>query len=236
MISSNNLCHLQSPLPNENNNPMKISDFKDYLKKYDKKELFQNNSSAEIEMFGSEKLIQRKRENEMNQKSNISLNISVESYSESPLNQRKVFDNLLKKNSTTFKILTRNAKNVIIPIEEIKKLEDDQTQTPLPHFIPRSTRNQANKTINEQNDIMEQGSNLLKSYLNQVKKEYKNNSLIDNSMEKKQNNLSKSNISDSFEFAVVKKNRKSIEEEEGGLFTFIPIKNKKTNLKIGSKK
>ena len=186
--------------------PQNVESFKNYLKKYDKKELFQSASFNEIQMYGSEKLLERKKELQFLDH-HQSLELSMESV-ESPENRRNFGKNFHKERNERFQ---RVAGNVIIPIEEFNKLEDVQTPQVIDRFS-QLNRKTTVKNIRNDKKVMEEddSTKVLREYLANIKKQ------VIISDEKNMNNVSK--MSDSLEFAVVNDKAKSF-DEEGGIFS-----------------
>ena len=144
-------------------NPQNVESFKNYLKKNDKKELFQSNSSVEIQMYGSEKLLERKKELQFLDH-HQSLELSMESV-ESPENRRNFGKNFHKERNERFQ---RVAGNVIIPIEEFNKLEDVQTPQVIDRFS-QLNRKTTVKNIRNDKKVIEEDSNTMKNFGNDKK-------------------------------------------------------------------
>lgn len=135
--------------------PQNVEGFKNYLKKYDKKELFQANSSTEIQMYGSEKLLERKKELQLRDH-HQSLELSMESV-ESPENRRNLGGNFLRERNERFQ---RVAGNVIIPIQEFNKLEDVQTPQVIDRFL-QVNKKTTMKSIRNDKKVFEEDSSTL---------------------------------------------------------------------------
>lgn len=202
-MSSDNPNHLTSIESNKHKN---LTDFNDYLKKFDKNHLFQSSSSSEIEMYGSEKLFQKKKEkmSSTNKSVNCSLDNSLMDSS-----TKKEMGYSWRERNKSHNIFIKNADKVIIPIEEKNKLEE--LQTPSLQQISLKKRPKKNDNL----DILEQGSKMLKEYISQLKQETK-----DESINESKNNISK--LSESLEFAIIdNKLKKESESNLGGqLFSF----------------
>ena len=216
------------PLPQVIETSNNITDFKDSLRKFDKKELFQSNSSGELEMFGSEKLIQKKKEYSIME--NKSLNISIDSIYSSPRNH---------KNSMRDKVKSFKLTNMIItPIMEVKKLED--LQSPMNNFISQvPILAKKNKTNNDnQFDIMEEGSKLLKEYLTQLKDETNLNKLtkieeINSNKTIKMEKNDEINKTSSAEKTIENNNRNTFEQKNS--YKKVNIEDNNLNKKIKTK-
>ena len=143
--------------------PQNVESFKNYLKKYDKKELFQSASFNEIQMYGSEKLLERKKELQFLDH-HQSLELSMESV-ESPENRRNFGKNFHKERNERFQ---RVAGNVIIPIEEFNKLEDVQTPQVIDRFS-QLNRKTTVKNIRNDKKVIEEDSNTMKNFGNDKK-------------------------------------------------------------------
>ena len=142
-------------------NPQNVESFKNYLKKNDKKELFQSNSSVEIQMYGSEKLLERKKELQLFDH-HQSLELSMES-TENHENRR----NFARERNERFQ---RVAGNVIIPIEEFNKLEDVQTPQVIDRFS-QFNRKTTVKNIRNDKKIIDEDSNTIKNIRNDIKED-----------------------------------------------------------------
>jgi len=196
--------HCISPAKTEGKS-RNVGDFKDSLKRFDKRELFQSNSSSEIEMYGSEKLI-KKKETLVHDNNHSLMNTSIDSNFESPTNKKYFAKNGLmrEKYGKSFNFLRND--NIIVPIEEVKKLEDLQTPKIMIERMNKKSTLKGQQAGN-QFSVLDEGSKMLKEYLSQIKQEIGDD-------EKNKNNISK--MSDSLEFAVVRNSsgKKSIEEDD----------------------
>lgn len=168
----------------KNNN---ISEFKDYLKKFDKKNVFQIHSTYSEKEIGEIESIKNK-----NKAINKSQNASP---------QNSFLEGSPKKN-TFIHLFMKNANMIIQPIEE--KNKNEEIQTPSINDVKRNfQKNFKNKKPNLNLDILEEGTKILRDSLNKLagESQKKNESSAD----------SKSNISQSIDFAIVE--TKKIDED-----------------------
>lgn len=171
----------------EKNKHKNLADFNNYLKKFDKNQLFQCSSSSEIEMYGSEKLLQKKKEKMISTNKSVNCSLDNSLMDSSP---RKEMGYSWREKIKSNNVFIKNADKVIIPIEEKNKLEELQT----PSLQQISIKRRPMKTDNL--DILEQGSKMLNDYILQLKQETK-----DDSINESKNNISK--LSESMEFAII---------------------------------
>lgn len=169
-------------------------------------------------MFGSEKALQKKKDNVILH--NQSLNTSLEAGREfSNSRQENYNQSLSREKAKSVNIFTKNAKKAIQPIEEFKKLED--IVTPMIIDKTKSNKNQQRIKIikNNEFDVLNEGSELLKNYLTQIKSE-----ALNKSSEKK--TKLKPKLSDSIEFAIVNNDIRNSVNDEEKLFYLKTQKNK----------
>lgn len=185
-MSSDNTNNLVS---SEKNKHKDIADLNNYLKKFDKNQLFQCSSSSEIEMYGSEKLLQKKKEKMVSTNKSVNCSLDNSLMDNSP---RKEMGFSWREKMKSNNVFIKNADKVIIPIEEKNKLEELQT----PALQQISIKKRPMKTDNL--DILEQGSKMLNEYILQLKQETKDK---DDSINESKNNISK--LSESLEFAII---------------------------------